>query len=55
MRSGRGAARELGCKEALMCLGDKPEVAFKEYRETLASLGVRSTIEYVGARLRSRA
>src|SRR5579883_2670375 len=23
--------RELGCKEALMCLGDKPEVAFKEY------------------------
>ncbi|HUO05975.1 MAG TPA: 7,8-didemethyl-8-hydroxy-5-deazariboflavin synthase CofG [Candidatus Binataceae bacterium] len=44
--SRRGAA--LGCKEALMCLGDKPEVAFKEYRETLAQLGVRSTIEYVG-------
>jgi 7,8-didemethyl-8-hydroxy-5-deazariboflavin synthase CofG subunit len=43
--SRRGA--ELGCKEALMCLGDKPEVAFKEYRETLATLGVRSTIEYV--------
>ncbi len=43
--SRRGA--ELGCKEALMCLGDKPEVAFKEYRETLVSLGVRSTIEYV--------
>ncbi len=38
---------ELGCKEALMCLGDKPEVAFKEYRETLARLGVRTTIEYV--------
>ena len=33
--SRRGA--ELGCKEALMCLGDKPEVAFKEYRETLAA------------------
>ena len=30
-----------------MCLGDKPEVAFKEYRETLKSLGVRTTIEYV--------
>ncbi len=44
--SRRGA--ELGCKEALMCLGDKPEVAFKEYRKTLASLGVCSTIEYVG-------
>jgi FO synthase len=37
----------LGCKEALMCLGDKPEVAFKEYRATLDELGVRSTIEYV--------
>src|SRR5580658_10137002 len=44
--SKRGA--ELGCKEALMCLGDKPEVAFKEYRETLSQLGVRTTIEYVG-------
>jgi 7,8-didemethyl-8-hydroxy-5-deazariboflavin synthase CofG subunit len=44
--SRRGA--ELGCKEALMCLGDKPEFAFKEYRETLATLGVRTTIEYVG-------
>jgi len=43
--SRRGA--ELGCKEALLCLGDKPELAFKEYRETLAALGVRSTIEYV--------
>src|SRR5215471_11242270 len=39
---------ELGCKEALMCLGDKPEVAFKEYRKTLATLGVHTTIEYVG-------
>src|SRR6202140_5078635 len=39
---------ELGCIEALMCLGDKPEVAFKEYRELLGTLGVRTTIEYVG-------
>jgi FO synthase len=39
--------QELGCKEALMCLGDKPEVAFKEYRATLQELGARSTIEYV--------
>jgi FO synthase len=39
--------RELGCKEALMCLGDKPEVAFKEYRQLLDELGARSTIEYV--------
>jgi FO synthase len=39
--------RELGCKEALMCLGDKPEIAFKEFRATLDELGARSTIEYV--------
>lgn len=41
------SGRLLGCKEALMCLGDKPELAFREYRATLDSLGVRSTIEYV--------
>src|SRR5215468_5913376 len=31
--------RGLGCKEALVCLGDKPELAFPAYRATLASLG----------------
>src|SRR6185437_12936694 len=35
--------RALGCREALMCLGDKPELAFKEYRETLTRLGAEST------------
>jgi FO synthase len=39
--------RRLGCKEALLCLGDKPEVAFRAYRETLAALGHRTTAEYV--------
>jgi FO synthase len=39
--------REMGCKEALMCLGDKPELAFREYRDLLAVLGASSTIEYV--------
>jgi FO synthase len=39
--------REMGCKEALMCLGDKPELAFREYRELLAARGAHSTIEYV--------
>src|SRR5487761_1313627 len=39
--------RALGCREALMCLGDKPELAFKEYRETLTRLGASSTIDYV--------
>ena len=41
----RGSER--GCKEALMCLGDKPEAAFPQYRETLQQLGHRSTAEYV--------
>src|SRR5438874_6307479 len=40
-------ARALGCKEALMCLGDKPELAFASYRELLAELGHRTTAEYV--------
>jgi hypothetical protein len=35
--SARG--RRLGCTEALMCLGDNPEVAFPAYRATLAGLG----------------
>src|SRR5581483_7610522 len=43
--SARG--RALGCKEALLCLGDKPEVAFPAHRATLAALGHRTTAEYV--------
>ncbi|HYK88462.1 MAG TPA: 7,8-didemethyl-8-hydroxy-5-deazariboflavin synthase CofG [Acidobacteriota bacterium] len=38
---------EQGCKEALMCLGDKPERVYPEYRETLARLGCNTTTEYV--------
>jgi FO synthase len=30
-----------------MCLGDKPELAFRTYRDTLAVLGHRTTVEYV--------
>jgi 7,8-didemethyl-8-hydroxy-5-deazariboflavin synthase CofG subunit len=40
--------RALGCTEALLCLGDKPELAFRSYRATLKSLGHNSTISYVG-------
>jgi FO synthase len=40
-------ARELGCAEALFCLGDKPERAFSAYRRTLASLGHESTVDYL--------
>ncbi len=46
----RGCCRQgrpLGCIEALMCLGDKPEVAFRSYRATLQVLGHGSTISYV--------
>jgi 7,8-didemethyl-8-hydroxy-5-deazariboflavin synthase CofG subunit len=40
-------ARRQGCKEALMCLGDRPEAAFPSHRETLRALGHDSTIAYV--------
>ena len=40
-------ARSLGCIEALLCLGDKPEVAFRGFLTFLAEHGARSTAEYV--------
>ncbi len=40
-------AAQLGCIEALMCLGDKPERAYRSYRETLLSIGHTSTVSYV--------
>lgn len=42
-------ARALGCIEALFCLGDKPELAYRGYRQWLASLGYASTAEYLHA------
>src|SRR5512138_2668838 len=39
--------RALGCIEALMCLGDKPELAFPSYRVLLEGLGHRTTAEYL--------
>jgi len=41
----RGKAQ--GCKEALMCLGDKPELAYSGYRATLAGFGHQNTTEYI--------
>jgi len=38
---------ELGCKEALFSLGEKPERRYPEASEMLARLGYRSTIDYV--------
>ncbi|HEX8789766.1 MAG TPA: 7,8-didemethyl-8-hydroxy-5-deazariboflavin synthase CofG [Polyangiaceae bacterium] len=40
-------ARELGCGEALFCLGDTPEKAFSAYRRTLTAIGHESTVEYL--------
>ncbi len=40
-------ARAQGCKEALMCLGDRPETAYPSHRATLAALGHDSTVGYV--------
>ncbi len=36
-----------GCAEALLCLGDRPESAFRSYRETLRAFGCESTVDYV--------
>ncbi len=36
-----------GCTEALMCLGDKPEVAYRSHREWLAERGYGSTVDLV--------
>jgi len=41
------AARQAGCTEALFCLGDKPEVAYRGYRDWLGSLGYGSTAAYL--------
>lgn len=42
----RGGVRT-GCTEALFCLGDKPEVAYRGYRDTLRRQGYASTAEYL--------
>lgn len=44
--------RELGCIEALMCLGDKPEIAFRGFHEFLEAHNVNSTAEYVAVACR---
>jgi FO synthase len=42
----RGGLRT-GCVEALFCLGDKPELAYRVHREWLAARGKRTTAEYL--------
>jgi len=36
-----------GCIEALMCLGDKPEIAYGRYRDALAERGYSSTTDLI--------
>jgi 7,8-didemethyl-8-hydroxy-5-deazariboflavin synthase CofG subunit len=43
------AGKKMGCTEALFSLGDKPELAFPEMRETLRQLGYKSTLHYLEA------
>jgi len=43
------AGEKMGCTEALFSLGDKPELAYPEMRETLRHLGYKSTLHYLEA------
>ncbi len=43
------AGEQMGCTEVLFSLGDKPELAFPEMRETLRRLGHKSTLHYLEA------
>ena len=47
------AGARLGCKEALLSLGDKPEARFPEHRAWLRHRGYRSTMDYVLAASRA--
>jgi FO synthase len=42
----------LGCKEALFCLGDRPEVRWPKYKERLSGWGHESTHSYLMAMCR---
>jgi len=47
------AGAGLGCKEALLSLGDRPEARFPEHREWLRRRGYRTTLDYVAAASRA--
>lgn len=42
-------AAELGCKEALFTLGEKPELRYRAAKDALKKLGFRTTTEYLAA------
>lgn len=43
------AAEKLGCKEALLTLGEKPELRYRVAREALDAMGFSTTLDYVAA------
>ncbi len=45
-------AKDLGCKEALFCIGDRPEVRWPKYRDVLRGFGHESTQSYLVAMCR---
>jgi FO synthase len=47
------AGARLGCKEALLSLGDRPEARFPEHRAWLRRHGYRTTLDYVAAASRA--
>ncbi len=47
------AGARLGCKEALLSLGDKPEARFPEHRAWLRARGYRTTMDYLAAACRA--
>jgi 7,8-didemethyl-8-hydroxy-5-deazariboflavin synthase CofG subunit len=47
------AGARLGCKEALLSLGDRPEARFPEHREWLRARGYETTLDYVAAACRA--
>lgn len=42
-------AEQLGCREALLTLGEKPELRYSVARKALNKMGYKSTLEYVEA------
>jgi len=38
---------DVGCKEALLTLGEKPELRYKEAKDALSAMGFGTTLEYV--------
>lgn len=43
------AGKKAGCREALLTLGERPELRYPQAREALNAMGYRDTFEYVAA------